>query len=207
MQRLSSSNSKDSHQLSNSATPGGFLNAGDFLLHNVARDSPAELRRMHPKPLIIFRLWQVFLDNINPLTKLIHAPTTQQRLLEASANLENISTEWEAVMFAIYFSAFQSMSTDECQSVMGESKAALLRRYHPAVRSALVSANFTSSLDILLVQAFALYLLSVRQYHEPNSLWILTGTAVRLGQRIGLHRDGSLVGLLPFETGIRRRIW
>lgn len=207
MQRLSQSNSKDSHQLSNSATPGGFLNAEDFLLHNVARHSPAELRAMHPNPLIIFRLWQVFLDNINPLTKLIHAPTTQQRLLEACANLENISKEWEAVMFAIYFSAFQSMSTDECQSVMGESKTALIRRYHPAVRSALVRANFTSSLDILLVQAFALYLLSVRQYHEPNSLWILTGTAVRLGQRIGLHRDGSFIGLSPFETEIRRRIW
>ena len=64
------------------------------------------------------------------------------------------------------------MSNDECQSVMGESKAALIQRYQPTVRSALVRANFTSSLDILLVQASALYLLSVRQYHEPNSLWI-----------------------------------
>ena len=110
-------------------------------------------------------------------------------------------------MFAIYLSAIQSMSTHECQNVMGEAKGVLVRRYHAAVRSALLRANFTSSLDLLLVQAFALYLLSVRQYHEPNSLWILTGTAVRLGQRIGLHRDGSLVGLSPFETEIRRRMW
>ena len=102
IQRLSQSSSTDSHQISDRATPGGFLNAGDFLLHNAARHSASELRAMHPKPLIIFRLWQVFLDNINPLTKLIHAPTTQQRLLEASANLENISREWEALLFAIY---------------------------------------------------------------------------------------------------------
>lgn len=207
MLRLSQSNGRDNHQSSHGAPSEGFLNAGDFLLNSAAIHSTAELKALHPKPLIIFRLWQVFLDNINPLTKLIHAPTVQQRLLDASAKLEDISKEWEALMFAIYLSAIQSMSADECQSTMGESKGILIRRYHPAVRSALLRANFTSSLDILLVQAFALYLLSVRQYHEPNSLWILTGTAVRLGQRIGLHRDGTLIGLSPFETEIRRRVW
>ena len=35
----------------------------------------------------------------------------------------------------------------------------------------------------------------------------MTGTAVRLGQRIGYHRDGTLIGLSPFETEIRRRLW
>ena len=207
MRRLSQPNCRESHQVLNGAASEGLFNAGDFLLSNAATHSAAELKAMHPRPLIIFRLWQVFLDNINPLTKLLHAPTVQQHLLEASANLEKISREWEALMFAIYLSAIQSMSTHECQNVMGEAKGILIRRYHTAVRSALLRANFTSSLDLLLVQAFALYLLSVRQYHEPNSLWILTGTAVRLGQRIGLHRDGSLVGLSPFETEIRRRMW
>ena len=207
MLRLSQSNVRDSHQFSSGAPSESFLNAGDFLLSNAAIHSAVELKTLHPKPLMIFRLWQVFLDNINPLTKLIHAPTTQQRLLDASANLESISKESEALMFAIYLSAVQSMSADECQSIMGECKGALIRKYHPAVRSALLRANFTSSLNILVVQAFALYLLSVRQYHEPNSLWILTGTAVRLGQRIGLHRDGTLIGLSPFETEIRRRVW
>ena len=207
MLRLSQSNGRDSHQFSSGAPSEGFLNAGDFLLSNAAIHSAVELKTLHPKPLMIFRLWQIFLDNINPLTKLIHAPTTQQRLLDASANLESISNESEALMFAIYLSAIQSMSTDECQSIMGEGKGALIRKYHHAVRSALLRANFTSSLNILVVQAFALYLLSVRQYHEPNSLWILTGTAVRLGQRIGLHRDGLHIGLSPFETEIRRRVW
>ena len=207
MLRLSQSNGRDSHQSLNCTTSETLLNAGDFLLNSAATHSATELRSMHPRPLIIFRLWQIFLDNINPLTKILHAPTTQQRLLDASANLEKVTKEWEALMLAIYLSAIQSMSTNECQSIMGEKKGVLIRKYHLGVRSALLRANFTSSLDIVLVQAFTLYLLSVRQYHEPNSLWILTGTAVRLGQRIGLHRDGTLVGLSPFETEIRRRVW
>ena len=207
MRRLSQQNCRESHQVSNRAAFEGFLNAGDFLFNNAATHSAAELKAMHPNPLTIFRLWQIFLDNVNPLTKLIHAPTVQQRLLDASANLQNISMEWEALMFAIYLSSTQSMSTHECQCILGESKDVIVLRYHAAVRSALLRASFISSSDLLLVQAFALYLLSVRQYHEPNSLWILTGTAVRLGQKIGLYRDGSLIGLSPFETEIRRRVW
>lgn len=38
-------------------------------------------------------------------------------------------------------------------------------------------------------------------------MWIHCGTAIRLGQRIGLHRDGSSLGLSPFETEMRRRLW
>ncbi len=207
MLRLYQTSGKDSHHLPTAAPFETFLNAGDLALNSSATHSAADLVALHPNPLIIFRLWQIFLDNVNPLIKIVHAPTTQRCLLDASAHLENVSKEWEALIFAIYLSAIQSMSADECQTVMGESKGILFRRYHSAAKSALLRANFTSSLDILLLQAFTLYLLAVRQYHEPNSFWILTGTAVRLGQRIGLHRDGTLIGLSPFETEIRRRVW
>jgi hypothetical protein len=35
----------------------------------------------------------------------------------------------------------------------------------------------------------------------------MTGVAVRLGQTMGLHRDGITLGLSPFETEMRRRLW
>jgi Fungal specific transcription factor domain len=35
----------------------------------------------------------------------------------------------------------------------------------------------------------------------------LSGICVRIGQRIGLHKDGSKLGLSVFETEMRRRIW
>jgi hypothetical protein len=31
--------------------------------------------------------------------------------------------------------------------------------------------------------------------------------AIRIGQRIGLHRDGTTLGLPPFQTELRRRVW
>ena len=47
----------------------------------------------------------------------------------------------------------------------------------------------------------------MRQFYDPHSLWALTGIAVRIGQRIGLHRDGASLKLPPFDTELRRRLW
>lgn len=38
-------------------------------------------------------------------------------------------------------------------------------------------------------------------------MWTLTGLAVRLARALGLHRDGTKLGLSPFDTEVRRRIW
>ena len=47
----------------------------------------------------------------------------------------------------------------------------------------------------------------MRQNHNPHALWILTGVAIRIGQRIGLHCDGASLGLPIFEAEMRRRVW
>jgi len=49
--------------------------------------------------------------------------------------------------------------------------------------------------------------LSIQSTEDIRSLWILTGIAVRLGTRAGLHRDGAPLGLSPFDVEMRRRLW
>jgi hypothetical protein len=46
-----------------------------------------------------------------------------------------------------------------------------------------------------------------RTTYNPHAFWILTGVAVRLGQRIGLHRDPEELGLKPFDVQLRRRLF
>lgn len=48
-----------------------------------------------------------------------------------------------------------------------------------------------------------LFLLSSRYLYDPHTYWILTGIAARIGQRIGLHRDGEKLGLPPFDVEMR----
>ena len=118
------------------------------------------LTALHPQPVHIFRLWQTFLDNVNPLSKVIHAPTVQHQILEAIANLENVSRSMESLLFAIYATSVNSMNNKECETILGESKQILLTRFVKATERALIRASFLKSTDLVVLQALTLFLVS-----------------------------------------------
>ncbi|KAH8680940.1 fungal-specific transcription factor domain-containing protein [Xylariales sp. PMI_506] len=161
----------------------------------------------HPSAIQIIQLWQAYLNNVNPLLKLTHTPTLQERIIEASANIEKVSKSLEALMFAIYFMAITSLQDDEVLATFNEPKAMLLQRYYTACQQALINAGFMRNPDLTILQAFLLYLIGIRHYMDPRTLFCLTGIAVRLAYRMGLHRDGAQFNLSPFEIEERRRLW
>ncbi len=130
----------------------GFLVGSPF--------SETSLTSLHPSPVHIFRLWQIFLDRINPLTKILHAPTIQQRILEASGDLGNVSKSVEALMFSIYYFAATSLTAEESMTLFSQEQTSLTIRYKHAVHQALVNASFLKSSDIITLQAFVLYLVT-----------------------------------------------
>jgi hypothetical protein len=103
-------------------------------------------------------LWQTFLDNVNPLSKVIHAPTVQQKVLEASGDLENMPKNIEAFMFSMYSCAVNSMTDPECQKILGESKSPMQARYNAAAQRAFINAGLLKSSDMIVLQAFVLFL-------------------------------------------------
>lgn len=117
-----------------------------------------DLRDLHPSTVHIFRLWQKFLDSVNPLIKIFHAPTVQQQVLDATADLDNIPKDIEALMFGIYSMAITSFPEKECIPIFGESKATLQKRFHDGARIAFQRAGLLRSSDMTLLQAFVLYL-------------------------------------------------
>ena len=42
---------------------------------------------------------------------------------------------------------------------------------------------------------------------STQSLWSMMGLAIRNGEKLGIHRDGTDLGLSPAETEDRRRLW
>ncbi|CAI7616584.1 unnamed protein product [Penicillium glandicola] len=165
------------------------------------------LTELHPNPLNIFKLWQAFLENVNPLTKIIHAPTVQQQILDAMSDLPKVSREVEALMFAIYCISLVSMQAEEVEKSLGESKKALLSKCRRGAQLAFKNASLLRTSSSVVLQAFMLYLLCMRSFSDPHTIWTLCGIAVRIAQRIGIHHDGSAHGLSVFETEMRRRIW
>ena len=88
----------------------------------------------------------------------------QKQISEASSDLDNVSKALEALMFAIYAVAVSSMTEEECQRTIGEAKLTLLDRYTFATHQALLRAKFLKTSDIVVLQAFVLFLVSYASY-------------------------------------------
>ena len=154
------SSSEDKDDDTPSHTPSGFPDPDGGGLVFGSPTSNTDLHSLHPPPVHIFKLWQHFLDNINPLVKIFHTPTIQPLILEASLNLENISKGMETFLFAIYYSAVSSMTNAECESMAGEPRSTLLARYHAGTKTALINAGFLKTSDITVLRAYTLFLVS-----------------------------------------------
>lgn len=176
----------------------------DFVL---GTELKSNARLHHPPPEVICQLWQTFTENVDPLIKIIHIPTIHPAIQRAAGNVEAIPRSFEALMFAIYSAAVMSLADEECTKRLCEPRKVLLSRYVSATRKALSRAKFMGTTNLVVLQALVLHLLSVRDIYEPRAIWSLTGVAVRIAQGIGLERDGEHLGLPPFETEIRRRVW
>ena len=164
-------------------------------------------RSRHPPPEQIRQLWQIFIENVDPLTKVVHVPTLRPAIQKAASNIETIPRSFEALMFAIYSAAIMTLKEEECMQNFCEPRKPLLSRYISATEAALSRAKFMGTTNLVILQALVLHLLSVRDLSEPRALWSLTGVAVRIAQGMGLERDGIFLGLPPFEIEMRRRIW
>lgn len=120
--------------------------------------TPKILTELHPIPLHIFKLWQAFLENVNPLTKVIHAPTVQHQILEAMSDLPKVGKEIEALMFAIYCIALVSMQPEDVERSFGQSKKALLSKCRKGAQLAFKNAALLRTSSLTVLQSFMLYL-------------------------------------------------
>ncbi|CAG7963209.1 unnamed protein product [Penicillium salamii] len=178
--------------------------AGTLLLRS---SCPKGVRSLHPETPQVFQLWQIFLNNVNPIVKLLHAPSTQQLILEAASDLDHISRPTEALLFSLHLCAVASMNDETSRRVMGASRSDLMARFSRACEQALINANFLRSTNLLILQALTLYLLATRQRYDVQTRWLLTGIASRIARVMGLHRERSLALLPVFEREMRRRLW
>jgi transcription factor-like protein len=90
----------------------------------------------------------------------------------------------------------------------GSSKADLNLKYRLGLEHALAQADFLEKPDIILVQAFAIFLFLVRRHDSPRYAWMMTGLVIRMAQYLGLQRDGSHFDhLTPYEIELRRKLW
>lgn len=88
------------------------------------------------------------------------------------------------------------------------TKAELNLKYRIGLEHALAKADFLNVPDLVLLQAFTIFIGLARRHDSPRFVWMMTGLVIRMGQALGLQRDGAhFKHLTPFEVEMRRRIW
>lgn len=153
------------------------------------------------------QLWQAFLMNVNPVVKILHAPTVQKVVFAAINDPSMLKSDTSCLIFAIYFAATSSLGSDEAIHILGQEKEISLNNFRRGLEQSLRRAKILIQPTITSLQALGLYLTSLRAYNDSRSVWTLNGLAIRAAQSIGLHRDGASLKLRPFEAEMRRRLW
>jgi hypothetical protein len=162
---------------------------------------------LHPPPEQARKFWDIYKENVDPIVKVLHIPSFEPQLLDAFQHPGKLSKGLEALMFAIYYGAVTSVTPLESQEWFGEDRTVLVNKYRFGLEQGLARANFLYCDEIIILQAFVVFLILLRRNDDARKIWTLTGLVVRIAQTLGIHRDGSHFNLPPFEIEMRRRLW
>ncbi|KAI6887948.1 hypothetical protein KC360_g358 [Hortaea werneckii] len=184
------------------ATPGNR-----FLFPQSSHHFESRAREIvQPSAAQVIQLWQAYLSNVDPIMKVFHAPSVQQMVL-GQIGKASMEPSGQALMSSIYLVTTVSLTEEECQTTLQETRAELISKFRMAAEDALSAAGFVTTSDIVVLRAFVLYLAALRSLGETSYVWSMTGLAIRVAGSMGLARDGSMLGLPPFECEMRRRLW
>ncbi|ROW02499.1 hypothetical protein VMCG_06029 [Cytospora schulzeri] len=161
----------------------------------------------HPTFSQAVNLFAVYTENVTPQVRLFHVPTLSRIYWDAIASLESLDKNTEALLFAIYYSAVASIDDRQTLGILGMTKDAALERYRFAVEQAMARADLLNTQSLILLQTAVLFLSALRSLDESRTTWSLTALVFHIAQTMGVHRDGTMFGLKPFETEMRRRLW
>lgn len=116
----------------------------------------------------MFKLWQIYLENFNPLVKVTHTPTLQARIIDAACDVTKISPTLEALMFSIYCVAIFSLNKQECTKLFGQTREELLAGYQLGAREALLNCEYLRTGDRDCLTALHFYLVQFPFQHPSH---------------------------------------
>lgn len=208
MQTMPDEESVVPEETDNRAVTDGMIGTpSDPLTDAFLAPSTPKLPRHHTRHGAAMLLWGVYAERVEPLCKILHVPSTARTAEAVSKSPSTGSAADNCLMSAIYHFAVFATTDEECVEILDQPRTVMLQHYHRETRQALVDASFLKTTKLPVLQAFVLFLMAARSTYDSHTFWVLTGVAVRMAQRMGLHRDGEGLGLPPFEVQVRRRLF
>jgi hypothetical protein len=121
----------------------------------------SDFNYQHPPDPQIHSLWDSFVTNVHPMTMLFFAWDKQTIIETAADDPISLSSGQRAFCFSIYFISTLSLSEEECNIRQdGHTRSSTLDDFQEQAEAALIAANYASTGDLIVLQAFILYLVS-----------------------------------------------
>ena len=163
-----------------------------------------------PSKNVADQLIAQYFTAVHPVARAVHRPTFEAQYAlfwaQIASGTEPMPSQ-QAVIFAAIFSATVSLTEDQATRRFGSSKAALIDSLRSGTEMALSKANFLRTTKTDTMQAFVMYLIPLIRAEVSRAHSALVGTAIRLAECMGLHRDGTYYNMTPIEVQVRRMIW
>ena len=137
-------------QQSQQANDSGFIFSS---LHEIESS-------VNPTSHQLFTFCEIYLANVDPVMKILHAPSLRKYMQEGAATLDCSPGPKgiEALKFAVCFAAVVSMTDEECRHRIGEEKMVMIAKYRARTEQALSKADFVNTIEMSTLQALTLYL-------------------------------------------------
>lgn len=192
------------------------LSDSNFSIYNpmgiLSAASPSQpSHSFFPSKQTALKLWNLYLERIDACSgiKILHVPTDEVRLCATIEDPAAAQPEDLAMCYAIFFAAVAVLHPTEAQSLLQQDgdPVTIQSRCKTGFEQALAEAEVLDNPTLPMLCALVLYLSALQLHSRGKGIWVLNGLAIRLAQAMGLHRDGDRLGLSPFQSELRRRVW
>ncbi|KAI8677650.1 Fungal-trans domain-containing protein [Fusarium keratoplasticum] len=137
-------------------------------------------------PVTVFKLWQIFLDRVNPLIKIIHAPSVQVLIVSAAADITLIPLDQQALMYSIFGLAVLALRSDELAAIFGEDKTreGVLQDMLKSVSGVLVRFDALKRYNMVVLQALLHTSIVLMGQCNKHASWVMLGSLTEMRRRI-----------------------
>ncbi|KAK9437844.1 hypothetical protein VB005_08842 [Metarhizium brunneum] len=160
----------------------------------------------------IGNMCRVYLQNVDPIIKVLHRPSLRRWMLEGDRYLgyPEEHTSVMALESAVCYAAANTLTDSQCKAMFRMSKASIVSMHRKFCENAIERAGLLTTRDRIVLQAFVLYLIGRRSEEKGAAVWTLVALAVRLTMAMGLNREPNELAQSTesfFHRQMRLRLW
>lgn len=122
------------------------------------------LRDYHPSPGVMQLMWDYYVCNVDILVKVLHKPTVDALILDATREHEYLSASTDALLFAIWLGTVTTMTSEQCKCLLRKDRSSLRQHYQFALEQALARAGWMTTQETVVLQALVLYMVRFAAY-------------------------------------------